>query len=116
MQNFVSDVSDRDLDQLASLFQLLSDRTRLRVLMLLAEGERNVTSLCDSLNLPQPTVSHHLGLLRVRNIISNRRVGKQVFYSLNGIVNAAGNEELQIGLEHVTVRIGPKSHAVQIVA
>jgi DNA-binding transcriptional ArsR family regulator len=75
--------SEEDLEQLAGLFRLLSDRTRLNLLMLLADGERNVSTLCDSLHLPQPTVSHHLGLLRMSNVIGNRREGKQVFYSLN---------------------------------
>lgn len=111
MRSFVPQVNDRDLDQLASLFQLLSDRTRLRILLLLAEGERNVTSLCDSLNLPQPTVSHHLGLLRIRNVIGNRRDGKQVFYSLTGIVNLSGNDELHVGLENLAVKIGLKTQA-----
>jgi DNA-binding transcriptional ArsR family regulator len=111
MSNFVPQVNDRDLDQLASLFQLLSDRTRLRILMLLAEGERNVSSLCESLDLPQPTVSHHLGLLRIRNVIGNRRDGKQVFYSLTGIVNLSSNDELQVGLEHLSVKIGLKKEA-----
>src|SRR6478735_8030729 len=72
-----------DLEPLAGLFKLLSDGTRLRILMLLAKGERNVSSLCDELKLPQPTVSHHLGLLRMKNVISNRRHGKQVFYALD---------------------------------
>src|SRR3954449_2588028 len=73
----------QDLEPLAGLFKLLSDGTRLRILMLLAKGERNVSSLCDELKLPQPTVSHHLGLLRMKNVISNRRHGKQVFYTLD---------------------------------
>src|SRR5436190_22633345 len=76
--------TDLQLEHLANLFRLLSDRTRLNLLMLLADGERNVTSLCDSLRLPQPTVSHHLGLLRMSSVIANRRDGKQVFYSLDG--------------------------------
>ncbi len=58
---------DQDLEQLASLFRLLSDKTRLNILLSLARGERNVSSLCKELELPQPTVSHHLGLLRVNN-------------------------------------------------
>ena len=45
------------------------------------------TTLCEELGLPQPTVSHHLGLLRMRNLITNRRSGKQIFYGLNGHVN-----------------------------
>src|SRR5438067_267753 len=57
--------SEQDLDQLTTLFRLLADKTRLNILLLLADGERNVTNLCETLRLPQPTVSHHLGLLRM---------------------------------------------------
>jgi DNA-binding transcriptional ArsR family regulator len=74
----------QDLEPLVGLFRLLSDKTRVRILLLLSEGERNVSSLCRELGLPQPTVSHHLGLLRSRNLITNRRSGKQVFYGFNG--------------------------------
>ncbi len=77
-------VSEQDLDQLSSLFRLLSDKTRLSILMRLSDGERNVTTLCEELALPQPTVSHHLGLLRMNNVVGNRRHGKQVFYALHG--------------------------------
>ena len=81
--------TNEHLEHLATLFRLLSDRTRLNLLMLLADGEKNVTSLCETLKLPQPTVSHHLGLLRMSNVIANRRDGKQVFYSLDGRVTVA---------------------------
>jgi DNA-binding transcriptional ArsR family regulator len=84
MITFGPGVTDQDLEQLTSLFRLLSDKTRLNILLLLAQGERNVSSLCEELNLPQPTVSHHLGLLRMNSVIANRRSGKQVFYALNG--------------------------------
>src|SRR5215203_837347 len=88
--------SDQDLEQLTAVFRLLSDKTRLNILMLLSDGERNVTSLCEALKLPQPTVSHHLGLLRMNNIIGNRRSGKQVFYNLNGRVDVGDGTSLQI--------------------
>jgi DNA-binding transcriptional ArsR family regulator len=97
--------TDQDLEQLTSLFRLLSDKTRLNILFLLAEGERNVTSLCDELKLPQPTVSHHLGLLRMSNVIANRRNGKQVFYSLNGRVDTSSGGTLQVGLENFLVNV-----------
>ena len=100
-------VAEQDLDQLTSLFQLLSDKTRLRILLLLAEGERNVTTLCEDLALPQPTVSHHLGLLRTRNVIGNRRQGKQVFYALNSTVNPRGEGDLQIEMENYAIRLSP---------
>jgi DNA-binding transcriptional ArsR family regulator len=102
--------TDEQLEQLAALFRLLADRTRLNLLMLLADGEKNVTHLCETLGLPQPTVSHHLGLLRMSNVIGNRREGKQVFYSLNGRVGIdpdAGT--MDVGTQAFNVRIAPKS-------
>jgi len=81
----------RNLEPLVGLFRLLSDQTRLNILMILAKGERNVGSLCEELGLPQPTVSHHLGLLRSRNLLQNRRMGKQVFY---GLSSPASDEEV----------------------
>ena len=104
-----SGVTDQDLEQLTSLFRLLSDKTRLNILMLLAHGERNVSTLCRELALPQPTVSHHLGLLRMNNIIGNRREGKQVFYGLDGRVEVGAGDALKIGVENLFVQIGQKS-------
>lgn len=76
---FASDM----VGELAQAFRLLSDETRLQIVFHLAQQEQNVGSLCDILGLAQPTVSHHLGLLRMGRLIINRRNGKQVIYSLN---------------------------------
>ena len=97
-----------ELEPLVGLFRLLSDKTRLNILMLLAKGERNVTSLCEELSLPQPTVSHHLGLLRMSNLIGNRRNGKQVYYGLNGHVEPAPEKGLQVQMEEFFVHITPR--------
>ena len=64
------------------LLSLLADRTRLRILRLLADGERPVISLTSEMRLPQPTVSHHLAWLRMMDLVSPRRQGKHVFYAL----------------------------------
>ncbi|CAA9379889.1 MAG: hypothetical protein AVDCRST_MAG64-557 [uncultured Phycisphaerae bacterium] len=101
--------NELELEPLVGLFRLLSDKTRLNILMLLTKGERNVTSLCEELGLPQPTVSHHLGLLRMSNLIGNRRNGKQVFYGLNGQVEAGGDRGLQIAVEDFDIRITPRA-------
>jgi len=98
--------ADQRLESLVDLFRLLSDKTRLNILMLLAKGERNVSSLCGELSLPQPTVSHHLGLLRMSNLIANRRAGKQVFYELDGRINAASGKSLSVKIEGFEVTIG----------
>jgi DNA-binding transcriptional ArsR family regulator len=83
---------EQTLQSLCQLFRLLSDKTRLQIVMLLASGERNVTTLCEELNLPQPTVSHHLGLLRMNDVIINKRQGKQVIYSLENAAKSAGGK------------------------
>jgi DNA-binding transcriptional ArsR family regulator len=98
-----------ELEPLAGLFRLLADKTRLNILMLLSQGERNVTSLCEELNLPQPTVSHHLGLLRMSNLIGNRRAGKQVFYGMNGQVEStADRKTLNITIDDFDIQIAPR--------
>jgi DNA-binding transcriptional ArsR family regulator len=98
-----------ELEQITALLRLLSDPTRLNILMLLARGERNVTSLCDELKLPQPTVSHHLGLLRMSNVIVNRRSGKQVFYALSSKIDNPSKGELAVSAENFVVKIAPRS-------
>lgn len=103
--------TDQDLEQLTSLFKLLSDKTRLQILTLLAQGERNVTSLCEELNLPQPTVSHHLGLLRMTNVVGHRRDGKQVIYGLAGRGTSGKDHVLELPVHHLVVRILPKTKA-----
>lgn len=66
----------------ADLLKHVSDPTRLQIIQLLAEGEKHVGALCESLNQTQPAVSHHLALLRHGSIISPRRAGKNNFYFL----------------------------------
>lgn len=68
---------------LVQTFKLLSDGTRLRILMhLVREDELHVTALCERLQQSQPAVSHHLALLRDSGLIVPRRDGKHNFYSV----------------------------------
>jgi len=76
-------VSDQAVRDLSQVFKLLSDETRLRILLYLAQnGELHVTDLCNRLGQSQPAVSHHLALLRVSGLIESRREGKHNFYSV----------------------------------
>jgi ArsR family transcriptional regulator len=77
-------LGDALVGDLSEIFRLLGDRTRLRIVLALAAGTRNVGRLCKDLGLAQPTVSHHLSLLRMGKLILNSRKGKEVYYSLNG--------------------------------
>jgi len=65
---------------LAQRLSLLSDATRLRILHELVRGPKSVTDLCEALRAKQPTVSHHLGLLRMGQIVAGTRQGKSVIY------------------------------------
>ena len=115
MTKRVQGATDQDLEQLTSLFKLLSDKTRLNILMLLTDGERNVSNLCELLKLPQPTVSHHLGLLRLNNVIGNRRSGKQVFYNLNGRVDVGDGTTLQVRSDNFEITIRGNDRAGGVV-
>lgn len=64
------------------VFQALSEEIRLRILLLLASGEINVTQLTKRLKAPQPTVSRHLKVLSDAGIVRSARKGKQVYYGI----------------------------------
>jgi DNA-binding transcriptional ArsR family regulator len=67
----------------ARLFQALSDPTRLKIVGLLAAGPRNVTRIVNLVQAAQPAVSRHLRILREVGLIHDRRLGKEVEYSLD---------------------------------
>jgi ArsR family transcriptional regulator len=82
-RNNIPELSVQLEKDLVQVFKLLSDETRLRILLYLArENELHVTALCDKLGQSQPAVSHHLALLRVAGLIEARRDGKHNFYSV----------------------------------
>ncbi len=67
-----------------TLFQLLSDATRLRCLLLMqAEGELCVCELTHALDLSQPKISRHLAALRDAGVVSSRRQGQWIYYQLH---------------------------------
>jgi DNA-binding transcriptional ArsR family regulator len=72
----------RKVQRAAILLKQVSDATRLRVILMLSEGEKHVGALCEELNQTQPAVSHHLALLRHGGIVNVRRRGKNNFYAL----------------------------------
>ena len=61
----------------------LADDTRQRILEMLMEGEKCVSDIVDAFSMSQPTISHHLGILKQFNLVTSRKEGKQVFYAIN---------------------------------
>ena len=79
----VPQIQDEMAKDLVRFFKLLSDETRLRILFCLCHTEElHVRALCDLLQLSQPAVSHHLGMLRTAGIVEPRRDGKHNFYRI----------------------------------
>ena len=60
----------------------LADPNRIMLLYALSQGSRNVTELCNELNMPQPLVSRHLKVLRERGMVTNERRCTVIVYSL----------------------------------
>jgi ArsR family transcriptional regulator len=69
---------------LAQLFKLLADETRLKILdMLGARKELCVRDLWERLGQSQPAVRHHLGLLRMAGLVDTRHEGKHIYYRID---------------------------------
>jgi ArsR family transcriptional regulator len=61
----------------------LADDTRQRILEMLLGGERCVSDIVDAFDTSQPTISHHLSVLKRFGMVTSRKEGKQVFYSID---------------------------------
>ena len=84
--------------QLASLFDALSDPTRLRIIAALLEGEMNVGDLVACIGLSKSAISHQLRSLRDKRMVRSRKRGRQVYVALDDDHVA---ELFQRGLDHV---------------
>lgn len=71
-------------ETLLQMLKALADDSRLTLLQLLATGERSVGDLAQTVDLGEPTVSHHLSRLREVGLVSLRMAGNQRFYRVNG--------------------------------
>jgi ArsR family transcriptional regulator len=86
------------LYEVADLFKLFGDSTRLGILWALSESEMCVCDLCALLKMKQPAVSHQLKNLKQSRIVKARREGKIVYYSLE---DQHIRDLLNLGMEHI---------------
>jgi ArsR family transcriptional regulator len=86
------------LYDVADLFKLFGDSTRLGILWALSESEMCVCDLCALLKMKQPAVSHQLKNLKQSRVVKARRDGKIVYYSLD---DEHIRELLNLGMEHI---------------
>ena len=90
---------ETELYDLAELFKVFGDSTRIQILFVLFEAEVCVCDLAKALNMTQSAISHQLRVLKQMSLVKFRRDGKTIFYSLaDSHVATIMNQ----GLEHVT--------------
>lgn len=98
-QRVFSAVSEEAVVQLADLFRLMGDPTRLRIILACLNEPINVSDIAARLDLSPSLVSHHLRLLRAARVLRAERRGKQMFYSpLDG--------HIQCVIEDMVVHVG----------
>ena len=91
-------MDDQEVKNVADVFRIFGDPTRVRILGLLMEGEFSVTDITQRLDMNQSAVSHQLRILRDARLVRSRRDGKQIFYALD---DDHVRTILFMGLEHV---------------
>ena len=68
---------------LLDFLKAIGEETRIKIVTMLCREELCVNELIDKLNLSQPAISHHLRILKQARLITDRREGKWIYYSLN---------------------------------
>ena len=91
-------VSDNDLFDLADLFKVFGDSTRLRILYCLFDGNKNVSEISNLLDMSQSAISHQLKYLKDAKLLSSKRFGKSIYYRL---IDDHVKFIVQTGLEHI---------------
>ena len=95
-KNYPTD--EETLYQLAELFKVFGDSTRIRILHALSQNELCVQDIADNLNMTQSAISHQLRILKQAALVKFRRDGKAIYYSLADDHVATIMKQ---GLEHV---------------
>ena len=86
------------LFELADLFKVFGDSTRLRIMVLISDVELPVNEIAEALNMEQSTISHQLRVLRQNKLVRVRRDGKQMYYSLD---DDHVKRIIEMGMDHI---------------
>ncbi|MGN0452295.1 MAG: ArsR/SmtB family transcription factor [Ruminococcus sp.] len=100
----ISGNSDAEFDRicdLADLFKIFGDTTRLRILCSLIESELCVCEISERLSMSPSAISHQLKVLKDSNLVANRREGKTIYYFL---ADDHVRTIVEMGFEHIDER------------
>jgi len=87
-------------EKMALIFKALGDENRIRIMKLLGNEEKCACKLLEALNISQPTLSHHMKILCDSGIVTGRKEGKWMHYS----ISPEGSRTARSCLEELTVR------------
>lgn len=90
--------TDEKLFDLAELFKMFGDSTRMKILFVLFEAEVCTCDLAEALNMTSSAISHQLNALKRAKLVKTRRDGKSVFYSL---ADDHVRTIIKMGMEHI---------------
>lgn len=79
----MEDVTVEEIQKVSQIFKMLSDPTRLKIVLKIKEDEKNVTTIANEVHMEQPAVSHQLKLLRDNHVVRSRRKGKSILYTVD---------------------------------
>ena len=91
--------ADEQLQDLGDLFKIFGDTTRIKIMYVLYEGEMCVCAISELLSMTQSAISHQLKTLKDANLVSARRDGKEIYYSLS---DEHVKSIIAEGFEHIT--------------
>ncbi len=90
--------NEETIDKMENLLNIASDSTRLKILYAISDTEKSVSEIVDLVGASQSLVSHQLQVLRNAHLVSTRKTGTRVFYSLD---DDHVNRLLELVFEHV---------------
>jgi ArsR family transcriptional regulator len=96
---------DIDVARTSKMLKAIADSDRLRLVLQLKEGEKNVGTLADAIGAEIVNVSHHLGVLRTSGLVRDKKVGRYVFYTLNPDVISKNGSTLHFHMAGCTLVI-----------
>jgi len=85
-----------EAERIAAVFKAFCDENRVRILQILLDGEKCACRLLEGMNITQPTLSHHMKILCDSGIVTGRRQGKWMYYT----ISAEGLEKARTYLEY----------------
>ena len=91
------------MQDLVKLFKALADETRQEIISLLLEEEMNVGDICEKFDTSQPTISHHLHILKNCDLVATRKQGKLIYYYVK---RKAVDGAFKVIVEKFRIKIG----------